>query len=345
MITEQVLESFTRPFSLSGHKTMVTASIGLTLYPDDGEDPHMLFRNADAAMYHAKDEGRNTYRFFTPEMNKKALKRLELETQLKYALERGELSIHYLPVVDTVSARMLGAEALLRWENAELGYVSPSTFIPIAEETGLIGPIGEWVLEESCREAGRWREAGGQGLQLAVNVSSRQFWGVNLLGAVKSGLAAGSLPAETLTLEINERLLLDDPPATGTVMSDLAVIGVKFAVDDFGTGFSSLGYLQRFQFDSLKLDRTFVRDVTLEGENATLGRAIIAMAHGLGLHVIGEGVETEEQLEFLRECACDMVQGYFFSKPLTSGEMLDRVRSEAHLQVSMGGPASGDEME
>ncbi len=345
VITEQVLESFTRPFTLAGHEIVVTASIGLTLYPDDGEDPHMLFRNADAAMYHAKDEGRNTYRFFTPEMNKKALKRLELETQLKYALERGELSIQYLPIVDTVSGCMVGAEALLRWENAELGYVSPATFIPVAEETGLIGPIGEWVLQESCREAGRWRQAGGAPLQLAVNVSSRQFWGASLLGAVKYALAAGGLAGQALTLEINEQLLMEDPPATGNVMADLAALGVQFAVDDFGTGFSSLGYLQRFHFDALKLDRTFVRDVTSEGENATLARAIIAMAHGLGLQVIGEGVENDDQLEFLRECECDLVQGYFFSKPLSPHEMLDRVRSEAQLQHSMNRPASGDAIE
>lgn len=342
VITEQVLESFTQPFSLAGHEIVVTASIGLTLYPDDGEDPHMLFRNADAAMYHAKDEGRNTYRFFTPEMNKKALRRLELETQLKYALERGELSIQYLPIVDTVSGRLQGAEALLRWENAELGYVSPNTFIPIAEETGLIGPIGEWVLIESCKEAGRWQEAGGKTLQLAVNVSSRQFWGANLLGAVKYAIAAGGIPGRALTLEINEQLLLEDPPATGSVMADLADVGVQFAVDDFGTGFSSIGYLQRFHFDALKLDRTFVRDVALDGDNATLATAIIAMAHGLGLRVIGEGVETEEQLAFLRRCECDMVQGYLFSKPLSPRQMLDRVRSDAHLEVSIGRPASGD---
>lgn len=345
VITEQVLESFTRPFSLAGHEVVVTASIGLTLYPDDGEDPHMLFRNADAAMYHAKDEGRNTYRFFTPEMNRKALKRLELETHLKYALERGELSLQYMPIVNTVSGCMIGAEALLRWENAELGFVSPTSFIPIAEETGLIGPIGEWVLKESCREAGKWRQAGGAPLQLAVNVSSRQFWGANLLGAVKYALAAGGLSGQSLTIEINEQLLMEDPPATGNVIADLAAIGVQFAVDDFGTGFSSLGYLQRFHFDALKLDRTFVRDVASDGENATLARAIIAMAHGLGLQVIGEGVETEEQLAFLRECECDLVQGYFFSKPLGPHEMLDRVRSEAQLQHSMGRTASSDGIE
>ena len=343
VITEEVLTSFTQPFSLAGHEVVVTASIGLTLYPDDGEDPHMLFRNADAAMYHAKDEGRNTYRFFTPEMNKKALRRLELESQLKYALERGELSIQYLPIVDTMTGAMLGAEALLRWENSELGFVSPATFIPIAEETGLIGPIGEWVLQESCREAGRWRQEAGATLQLAVNVSSRQFWGANLLGAVKHALAVGGLPGTTLTLEINEKLLMDDPPATGSVMADLADLGIKFAVDDFGTGFSSLGYLQRFRFDALKLDRAFVRDVASDPDNATLARAIIAMSQGLGLQVIAEGVETEEQLEFLRSCECDMVQGYLFSKPLSPKRMLDRVRSGTHLQISTGRPASSEE--
>jgi diguanylate cyclase (GGDEF)-like protein/PAS domain S-box-containing protein len=334
VITEQVLTAFAQPFSLAGHEVVVTASIGITVYPDDGEDPHMLFRNADSAMYHAKDEGRNTYRFFTPEMNKKALRRLELEERLKYALERGELSLQYMPIIAVSSGRTVGAEALLRWENPELGDISPNTFIPVAEETGLIGPIGDWVLKESCREAGRWRRQAGEVLRLAVNISSRQFWGANLLGAVKYGLSAGALPGSALTLEINEQLLLDDPPATGEVMSELAELGVRFAVDDFGTGFSSLGYLQRFRFDGLKIDRSFMRDVASDGRNATLARAIIAMAHGLGLEVIGEGVETEQQLEFLRGCECDMVQGYYFSKPLSPDEMLERVRREAIPQLA-----------
>ncbi len=326
VITEQVTQAFTRPFQLGGHEVLVTASIGLTVCPDDGEDPHMLFRNADAAMYHAKEEGRNTYRFFTPEMNKRALRRLEMEHQLKYALERGELSLQYLPIVDAHSEQIIGAEALLRWENAELGYVPPSQFVPLAEETGLIGPIGDWVLEEGIRAASRWQ--GQTPLRLAVNVSSRQFWGSSLVGAVERSLQNGDLPPHLLTIEINERLLLEDPPTTGHIMGELARRGIQLAVDDFGTGFSALGYLKRYPFNTLKIDRSFVQNITSNGENATLATAIIAMAHGLGLEVIGEGVETEEQLEFLRSRGCDFIQGYYFSKPLSARELEERAGSE-----------------
>jgi EAL domain-containing protein (putative c-di-GMP-specific phosphodiesterase class I) len=284
--------------------------------PDDADDPERLMRNADAAMYQAKESGRNTLRFFTPELNERALDRIRMESELRHGLEREEFALHYQPLVDIRTGQIVGAEALLRWHNPELGRVNPEQFIRLAEETGLIVPIGEWVLATGCRQAALWQADAAKRFRLSVNVSSRQFRGKTLVDAVTRALRSNRFPAECLELEITEGLLMDDLPETMATIRTLEAKGVRLAVDDFGTGYSSLSYLNRFPLDTLKIDRSFTHGMIADRAHATLVEAIIAMAHHLNLRVIAEGVETREQLEFLRARGCDIAQGYYFSAPL-----------------------------
>lgn len=313
---QEILDACTTAFMLDGHEVFVSATIGMTVYPDDGANPHVLLRNADAAMYQAKERGRNTFMFFTPEMNQEAIQRLELETQLRHAMEREEMELHFQPLVKADTGELVGAEALLRWKGEELSQVWPQQSIMIAEETGLIVPLGEWVLRNACKIAKSWQDEYSKPIRIAVNVSSRQFTEGNLVELTKSILDEVGLQPELLELEITEGLLLSDDPETDIIMNQLSAMGVRLSIDDFGTGYSSLSYLKRFPFDVLKIDRAFIQDVTTEPEDAALTRAIIAMAQGLGLKVIGEGVETEEQLAFLCAEGCNMVQGYFVSRPM-----------------------------
>jgi len=315
-VARKILEAFARPFALDGHEAFVSASVGITVCPDDADNSERLMRNADAAMYQAKESGRNTLRFFTPELNARDLDRIRMETELRHGLDHGEFALHYQPLVDIRSGGIVGAEALLRWHNPELGTVGPEQFIRLAEETGLIVPIGEWVLATACRQASLWRAEASKRFRLSVNVSSRQFRGTTLVEAVTQALAGSRLPAECLELEITEGLLMDDLPDTMSTIRTLEAQGVRLAVDDFGTGYSSLSYLNRFPLDTLKIDRSFTHGMITDRAHATLVEAIIAMAHHLNLKVIAEGVETREQLEFLRARGCDIAQGYYFSPPL-----------------------------
>ena len=319
-VARKILEAFARPFDLDGNEAFVSASVGITLCPDDGDDPELLMRNADTAMYQAKESGRNTLRFFTSELNERALDRIRMETELRRGLDREEFALHYQPLVDIRTGRVIGAEALLRWNSPERGSVSPDRFIRLAEDTGLIVPIGEWVLGTACRQAKRWHTDAKRRFRLSVNVSSRQFRGATLVDAVTRALASSRLPAECLELEITEGLLMDDLPETMATIRTLEAKGVGLAVDDFGTGYSSLSYLNRFPLDTLKIDRSFTNGMIADRAHATLVEAIIAMAHHLNLRVIAEGVETREQLEFLRARGCDIAQGYFFSPPLPHEE-------------------------
>ncbi len=330
VVAEKILDSLSRPCSLNGRELFLSASIGITGYPEDGEQADVLMRNADAAMYRAKEAGRNTYRFFTPEMNTQLLKRLDMEARLRYAVDREELRICFQPQVDIRTRRVLGAEALLRWHNPELGLVPPDEFIPLAEESGLINAIGEWVLLHACRAAKTWQGIGGEPLRLSVNVSPVQFRGSDLAATVSRALAQSALPASLLELEITEHVLVRDNPGTSRILDDLKSLGVRLSLDDFGKGYSSLSYLKRYPFDVLKIDRTFVSGVPANPEDTALCKAITAMAGSLNLEVIAEGVETEEQWNYLSREGVDLVQGFYISKPLEGNRFIEFLRQHVH---------------
>lgn len=326
IIASKVLDVIAQPFHFEGRELNVTASIGLTIYPNDGTNAADLLRNAEAAMHMAKQQSQNAYHFFTPEMNARAFDRLQLETHLRHAIARNELSLHYQPLINLENGAVVGMEALVRWRNAELNNPPPDRFIPLAEETGLIIPIGQWVLREACRQAVAWQDEGHAPLRVAVNISSRQFVGGNIVHAVEDALNESGLNPQLLELEITEGLLLNDAPLTRRSLDRLKKLGTRLSLDDFGTGFSSLGYLQRYHFDVLKIDRSFIKNIEDKPESAGLVKTIIAMAHNLGMEVIGEGVETELQADFIRDRKCHLGQGYFYTKPLPPLEFSNWLR-------------------
>ena len=321
LVAQRILKALQQPFYIQGRELFVTASLGITVFPDDGENTQALLQNADAAMYRSKDIGRNSYSFFTKEMNQQVSQRLGIETQLRRALSQHEFHLAYQPVMDAASGQMVAVEALLRWNNKELGFVPPDRFIPIAEETGLIVPIGEWVLREATRQVAQWQRHYGLPLRLAVNVSARQFQGEGLLPLLREVLDETGFAPELLELEITERLILSETAGNSEQLLRIHEMGVSLSVDDFGTGFSALSYLKRFPFRVLKIDRSFIRDICTDQGDASLTKAIIAMAHGLGLHVIAEGVEEQSQEQFLMASQCDMLQGYYYSRPLPAADI------------------------
>jgi diguanylate cyclase (GGDEF)-like protein len=312
----QINESLKLPFLVDDHELFITVSIGISLYPDDGADAPTLLKNADAALYRAREQGGNNYQFYTADMNDKAMKRLTLENSLRRALERSEFEVYYQPVLDINTRKIVGMEALLRWHHPELGLIQPAEFIPLAEDTGMIVPIGEWVLRMACTQSKSWQEAGFAPLSLAVNLSGRQFQQQNLSEVVARILQETGLNSHNLELELTESSIMKNAEGAVRTLSELKAMGVKIAIDDFGTGYSSLGYLKRLPIDTLKIDRSFVSDVTTDPDDAALVMAIITLAHNLRLKVIAEGVDSEEQLRFLHLLRCDEWQGYFFSKPL-----------------------------
>lgn len=320
-VVRYILDELAKPFLVDGNELFVTASIGIGISPNDGEDPNTLLKHADIAMYRAKDLGRNAYQFYSPDMGAKAFERLNLETSLRYALDREEFRIVYQPQVDTASGRIVGVEALLRWQHPEMGLVGPHDFIPLLEDTGLIVPVGEWVLRAACEQTRRWQQKYDTELRVSVNFSARQFNDEGLVEMVYESLDRVRLPAHTLEMEITETVIMQDRKRIGGAFEALEGMGVRFAVDDFGTGYSSLGYLKRFPIDTLKIDRSFVRDVITDSDDAAIVMAVIAMARSLKLDVVAEGVETDEQLAFLRSKDCALVQGYLFHKPLTAEEL------------------------
>ncbi|NQV20103.1 MAG: EAL domain-containing protein [Rhodospirillales bacterium] len=325
-VAQDILDAVARPFIMGGQEIFLTASIGLTVYPSDGYDPHVLMRDAEAAMYRAKERGRNGYRFFRPEMNAQAVQRLEVETQLRHALERDELFLHYQPIVKPDTGDVVGAEALLRWQNPDLGLVWPDRLIPIAEETGLIVPIGAWVLRTACRDAKAWQDWGAKDLRVTINLSIQQFAQGDLFKAVSDALNESGLAPKFLELEIKESVVMADDPATLSTLAQVRELGVRLSIDDFGTGPSSINYLKRFPFDVLKIDRTFVRGLVNNPEDQAVATAIIAMAHSLNIIVVGEGVETVGELKFLLGEGCDQVQGFYFSEPLPQEDFNDMLK-------------------
>ncbi len=316
VVIEKVLAALAEPFHLEGQEVFSSASIGITVAPLDGSDPHVLMRNADVAMYQAKADGRSTSRFFTRQLNEKARVRMSMDTRLRRALEHDEFHLCYQPLMAVGSGQIVGAEALLRWTNRDLGEVQPVQFIPLAEESGLIVPIGEWVLHQACREMRGWLDSGLTLTHIAVNVSSRQFRAGDLAGIVATALDDNGLSCDQLHLEITESLLLEDVPRVVNILRQLVDMGVCLSVDDFGTGYSSLSYLRRFALKTLKIDRSFIRDVTTNADAGALTEAIVAMAHRLGLLVVAEGVESADQLAFLEACGCDLAQGFLLGRPV-----------------------------
>jgi diguanylate cyclase (GGDEF)-like protein len=323
----RLVEGLGAPYLLGKNECRVTLSLGISVFPSDGDDSEALLKAADVAMYRAKETGRNNYLYYLPSMNVHTLERLTLESDLNHAMERGEFLLHYQPKVDIATGMITGTEALLRWMHPVHGLVPPADFISLAEETGLIVPIGEWVLATACAQTKAWQDQGLTDLGVAVNLSARQFADAGLLPKLTRIIYSSGLDPSSLELEITESVVMSRAECAITVLEQLKSIGVRIAIDDFGTGYSSLGYLKRFPIDTIKVDRSFIMDIPADAGDMKIARAIIAMAHALRLKVVAEGVENAEQLSFLRVHRCDSAQGYFFFRPLPADKVADVLKS------------------
>jgi len=331
-VAERMINELANPFVLNNHEVTISPSIGISLYPSDGTNPDTLIRNADRAMYQAKDHGKNNYQFYEKDMEAQYTKRLKLENDLRKALARKEFVLYYQPQVDIHSHEVIGVEALIRWNHPENGFISPAEFIPLAEETGLIVPIGEWVLYTACLQNKAWQDAGYTPMRMSVNLSARQFRQTDIDVLVDRVLKETGLDPKYLDLEITENMSMFDVDMTTETLQKLKRLGVNISIDDFGTGYSSLNYLKRFPIDSLKIDQSFVHDIHSDTDDAAIVKAILAMAHSLDLKVVAEGVETERQLSFLKEQKCDQAQGYYFNRPL-SPEHLESMLTKQGAEV------------
>jgi EAL domain-containing protein (putative c-di-GMP-specific phosphodiesterase class I) len=323
-----------------GQEFRVTASIGISSYPLDGATEEALTKNADIAMYQAKEDGKNNYQFYSEKLNANSLERLTLESSLRHALERGEFRLHYQAKRDIANGQITGMEALLRWQNPDLGMVAPLQFIQVAEETGLMVPIGKWALETACLQNVAWQAQGLPRLKMAVNVSPRQFTDEHLLRDVAATLKSTGMRPDFLELEIHESLLIHDIEKTLKILTALKALGVKIAIDDFGAGFSSLATLQRFPLDTVKIDRSYIRDIVTQDGDSNLTEAIIAMGKSLSLTVVAQGVETKEQADFLREHACDEFQGFYFNKPVSAQQFTELLQAQTSGATYIGSSAA-----
>jgi diguanylate cyclase (GGDEF)-like protein/PAS domain S-box-containing protein len=340
-VLQSVMDAIAAPVSIEGHNFFLTCSLGVAKYPTDGEDSETLIKHADIAMYRAKQSGRNNFQFYTPSMNEQALERLHIESSLRTALERSEFVLHYQPKVDAVSGRITGMEALIRWSHPELGMVSPGRFIGLAEETGLIVPIGAWVTRTACAQNKAWQDAGLPAVRVSVNLSARQFAQRNLVQSIAAVLQETGLEPQYLEIELTESLVMTDVEHAIDMLQQLKLLGVKLSIDDFGTGYSSLAYLKRFPIDVLKIDQSFVRDIAVDFNDAAITVSIISLGHNLKLKVIAEGVETQEQLAYLRNHGCDEVQGYLFSRPVPAAEFESRLRAHGRNAFALPAAAAG----
>lgn len=318
LVARRILDSLRRSFRLSGQDIFITCSIGIAVYPDNGDKTDLLIKHAAIATIHAKYRGRNNFQFYSDSINSQSRQRLNLETRLRRALENEEFELYYQPKIAIDKDRVVGMEALLRWKSPTMGLVSPDKFIPLAEETGLIVPIGEWVINEACRQNMEWQKNGAEKLKVSVNVSPQQFRNQDLHQIIEHALTASAMDPHWLMVEITENIVMDNATKTIELLNKIQRSGVSFSIDDFGTGYSSFSYLKQLPVCELKIDRSFLIDVPEKEEDAAVTKAIIAMAHSLGLSVVAEGVENDQQLNFLRGQGCDLAQGYFFSKPLTA---------------------------
>ncbi len=331
-VARRTLDTLSHPLVIDGHELEISASIGITVFPDDGQTTDELIKCADIAMYHAKEQGKNHFQYYTRELNIALLQHIEMEKDLRKAIAKNELLLNYQPQVDAGSGEIVGIEALVRWNSPVRGLVSPGDFIPLAEETGLIRPLGEWVLNEACRQNRSWQAAGLKSVPIAINVSGRQFTGKGLEESVRNALAKSGLEPQYLDIEITETCVMERPEEAADILNALKSLGIQISLDDFGTGYSSLAILKRMPIDLLKIDQSFVRDITTDHSDAAITSAIIAMGHNLGLKVIAEGVEQLEQLHFLRNHACDRIQGYLISRPL-SADNLAKLLASAPLPL------------
>jgi diguanylate cyclase (GGDEF)-like protein/PAS domain S-box-containing protein len=338
---ERIMDAMTTPFAVQGRSFTVSCSVGISIFPEHGHDSETLIKNADAAMYCAKEAGRNQFQFFTDDMNAQVVERLTLEHSLRLGLEREELFLVYQPQADIARDRIVGVEALLRWQHPELGLVSPERFVRVAENSGLIIPIGEWVLRTACSVARKWQDEGLLAVPVAVNVSAVQFRQDGFRELIRTVLRETGLAPQYLELELTESLLLSNADVTLPLLRDLKAMGVKLAIDDFGTGYSSLSYLRQFPVNRIKVDRSFIQSVAVNSDDAAITTAIISMAGSLNLRVIAEGVENESQMSFLRAHHCDEIQGYYYSRPLTVDELFAKLRSIATKSTSAGEPLLG----
>jgi diguanylate cyclase (GGDEF)-like protein/PAS domain S-box-containing protein len=316
-VAKRLLNEFALPFRVKEHELFLTPSIGISLYPFDGDSVETLIKNADTAMYHAKEHGRNSFKFYTSDINKRTFKKIVLDNALRKALDREQFMIYYQPQISLHTRQVTGVEALIRWHHPDLGLVSPAEFIPLAEETGLILPIGEWVLRTVCKQSKSWQFAGYPPIRTSVNLSARQFLYGNIVETTSRVLQDTQLEAQYLDLEITESIIMQDVQITNTILNELKLMGIQISVDDFGTGFSSLSYLKHFPIDKLKIDQSFVRNINVCPKDTAIVNTIINMAHNLQLKVIAEGVENQKQFDFLQQHQCDEAQGYLFSQPLS----------------------------
>jgi diguanylate cyclase (GGDEF)-like protein/PAS domain S-box-containing protein len=332
---EEILRRVSIPCVVQDMEFSVTASLGVSIFPMDGDDPHMLLRNADTAMYRSKRKGRNTYEVFTPEMSDVVMKRVEIDNKLRHALEDGDFYLKYQALMDANTGKIIGAEALIRWDDEQLGEVSPEEFVPLAEESGLIVDIGNWVMDTALADVKKWRESSDhEDFYIAINLSSRQFRGKDIVKTISDYLKKYDLPGECLELEITERLLMKDVPHVVAILNQFKDMGIRLSIDDFGTGYSSLSYLKRFPFDVLKIDKAFVSDIGEDPDDTALCDAIIAMAHSLGLSIIGEGVENKFQFDFLHQRGVEIIQGYFVSTPMVQEEFLKFIAISEWLETT-----------
>jgi diguanylate cyclase (GGDEF)-like protein len=320
MVAQKLLDLFEIPYNLDEKKIYVTCSVGITLFPEDNDTVDGLLMNADIAMYHAKAEGRNTHRVYNREMNRQTSERVSLQSDLRGALDLNQLSLLYQPKFDAETEKICGFESLIRWQHPHKGMISPARFIPLAEETGLILPITEWVMKTACRQAKKWQDAGFSNFNMAVNLSALSLKRNHAVAMVKEALRESGLPPSSLEIELTESMLIENDKAVGDTLNVFKELGITIAIDDFGTGYSSLSYLHRFPVGVLKIDRSFVWNINRSDNDRAMVAAIIAMAESLNLTVVAEGVETREQLETLRKCRCAVIQGYYFSKPLPEKE-------------------------
>jgi len=323
-----MLDLFSQPFCIENRAIFISTSIGIALYPGDGRDVDTLLKNADTAMYHAKEKGRNHYQFFSEHMNTEAVERFSLESSLRTSIDKGDFQLYYQPQYDSATGKMIGVESLIRWIHPEKGMLLPDIFIPIAEKSGLIMPIGNWVLKTACAQNKEWQRAGFPPLYVTVNISGVQFKQKNFAESVAQTLLDTDLEPRYLELELTETILMEPTELTFKMLHELKATGVRLAIDDFGTGYSSLGYLKRLPIDTLKIDRSFVRDIISNADDRAIIRSIISLARTLNLNVIAEGVETHEQLLYLQEQGSDGIQGFLLSEPISSSSFLELLKKE-----------------